>query len=207
MSSNIPAQGTVFTEPSIKAATIMFKKVALDEKLGDLAVQGYEDRLNLGMMIDSEGWLAHFMMRSDELSVSLCDRRMWDATYLVDDKCFAYLRPVPMDYAEKQGLDINLYKEHSSAEDMIDPRLRYMIIRQALFNSIEVKENVVSLKQPNEALYASYIKKPLENGEIMPFLSKEHIKMNALIDYGNKLKSAYNKIMNRHQTITPGVDQ
>lgn len=208
MSSNIPAKGTIFTDPSVKAACTMFKKVAYDEGLEKLAVIEFEDRLSLGTMIESEGWLAHFMMRSDEISIRQNGRRMWDAAYMVDQKCFALIRPVSMDYAEKQSLDLTHYTSHESPDEMIDPRLRYMINKLALYDSINIsQDNVVSLKPLNESLYTNYTDKPLENGDLMPFLSKEHMKLNSLMAFSEKLKHAYEKTMERHQNASPTINQ
>jgi len=175
-------------DSKIEDAMSMFK-VAIDaNNLSRHTVKDW-DTVYLSYLTDPEGWLAVWMIKSDELSSMLLRCRLWDAIYVKDSDCVLSIRAINRDETDDNSLDIDTYDKYPLASDIGVPMsLRLAIINEAFMSSLmvfdETKEVSIS---PVKGFYD--LSEELKDGDVLPyqdpirissgFLNRHIIELNA----------------------------
>lgn len=154
------------------SAQRLFSQIIDAQEIGSKTVKGIKEPLRLIQMCHPLGWLAPWMIRSDEYSVFLTGKRLWDVSYIADSKAIEGVTPiVSSKLSESQKhpsySEYELYDEEDST-----PAIKYLISKHALNSMLDIDGNEVSVK-PIKGFYG--LSSPLAAGEPLPMAREDLI--------------------------------
>lgn len=168
----------------IQDAMDIFRVIIYHNELESHTIKGWGKDVLLPFLVDPEGWLAIWMLRSDEISISLFGHKIWDSAYKADKHCVEGVKPIPLSSINNSVESVDTYKRYTLAEKSGIPfSIRYLICQQALFDSLIIINKEVEIK-PVRGLYD--LKGKLEAGQLLPMPDEPRV-------YGQQL----NKIICR----------
>lgn len=152
----------------VSDAMDIYKAIIHRNGLSKHTIKDWGPDLVLPHLTDPEGWLATWMLKSDELSVELLGSRIWDCVYIADKNSVEGVKPVDLsslsDFEDRDGYQT--YTQYEIAEKNGVPiSIRFMICNAAFCQSLNVHQREVSIK-PIQGLYD--LDEPLKHGDILP---------------------------------------
>lgn len=131
----------------------------------------------LPYLVDPEGWLPVWMLKSDELCVLLTGFRLWDVFYKADSDCLEGCKAVEMSSLNSVASK-ELIKSYQTKPvlpyDEAFIMLRYVICEHAFINSLNIEGRKTEIKNCYH-LYTGTAKPALKNGDIFSFPCKSHL--------------------------------
>lgn len=131
-------------------AVSFYRGLIESNKLGRHTVEGWGD-VYFKYLSDPEGWLGVWMLRADELAVSLIGYRIWNAVYVRDSLCVQAVRPVNIEsISSPQNQDtLSTYTRYPLADSMdIPASLILTILNSSFQDSLIINKMEVKIKHP-----------------------------------------------------------
>lgn len=152
----------------VSDAMDLFKAIIHRNGLSKHTIKDWGPDLVVPHLTDPEGWLATWMLKSDELSIELLGVRIWDCCYMADKKSVEGVKPVdPSEIDNVEALaGYESYLQYDNAEQTGVPiGIRFLICNAAFCNSILVQNKEVSIR-PIQGFYD--LETPLQHGDLLP---------------------------------------
>jgi hypothetical protein len=170
---------------NIPYAINLFKRMLINEEMDDLPINGFSSRINISQMIDVEAWLGLLMLKSDEISVHLSGKRMWDVYYKVDYDVVGGIMPIE----SKNINEIDNFRDMTSAITTYDAFTigehnfleSYLYVRNAVIEGLYAVGEEYEIKSAKVSMYGENNEiNNLNNGSILPFKNEKSIKATML---------------------------
>lgn len=156
----------------VQDAMDMFRSIMFINGMERYTVKGWGREITIPILIDPEAWLGLFMLRSDEMCISLLGHRMWNAAYVGDQECIEGFRPVNFQDVKQDSAALDTYKKYQVAEDAGVPySLRFMICKMAMMRSLHIEGTEVSSKPYVRVLSDDVF----GHGDILPMIDQGKI--------------------------------
>jgi hypothetical protein len=182
---------------NISYAINLFKRLLIHEKMDDFLISGFSSPINISQMIDEDAWLGLLMLKSDELSVYMSGKRMWDVYYKVDQEVVGGIRPIESKDINK----IDNFRDNLSAVTTYDAFVigehnfleTYLYARNAVVESLYAVGEKYEIK-PVKGIYNKMTpKNHFNDGDVLPFQSENLIKAtmmsSCLADWGAAIEN------------------
>lgn len=151
----------------------MFKAIISMNKMDKFTIQGWGKDIVLPYLIDPEGWLATWMLKSDEICIALFGCRIWNVVYQADKDCVEGVRPINMSEIVPDKKNLDSYLSYSLAEDNKIPfSMRFLLCKHAFFGTLDISGTEVNIK-PIRGIYNKG--NPLESGDLLPLLNENDV--------------------------------
>jgi hypothetical protein len=175
----------------VSDAMDMFKAIIHRNGLSKHTIKDWGPDLVVPHLTDPEGWLATWMLKSDEMCIELLGTRIWDCVYIADKNSVEGVKPANVSDLENAedmpGFDT--YLQYGNAEEKGVPiSVRFLICNAAFCNSMRVNNKEVSIS-PIQGFYN--LDTPLKHGDLLPLPDEEKIRAqhwNAFLVRVNKSK-------------------
>lgn len=134
---------------TVEDAVSFYRGLIESNKLGRHTVEGWGD-VYFKYLSDPEGWLGVWMLRADELAVSLIGCRIWDVAYIRDSQCVQAIRPVSIkSLSSPQNQEtLSTYLRYPLADSMSIPgSLLLTILNSSFQESLVINGMEVNIKQ------------------------------------------------------------
>lgn len=156
-------------------------------------VKGWDRGITLSIMLDPAGWLGSFMIKSDELCLSLLGSRMWDVVYVGDKDSVEGFKPVDIAKSNQDDKSVKSYYEYPLAEEAGTPySLRFMICRMAMMRVLMIEGTEVSIKPYYRAMFNDVV----PPGSAIPLVSEVQNFAGLLSQFTRAMNETYNKDLN-----------
>jgi hypothetical protein len=162
----------------------LFKRLLINEKMDDFPISGFSSHINISQMIDIDAWLGLLMLKSDEISVHLSGKRMWDVYYKVDHNVVGGIRPIE----SKCINEIDNFRDNLSAITTYDAFIigehnfleTYLYARNAIIEGLYIVDEKYEINSA-KGMYGQMTTKPhFNDGDVLPFQSEILIKATML---------------------------
>lgn len=185
---------------SCTSAKDLFSSIIKRGEIDQLTVKGVKEKITLGQMCHPLGWLSHWMIKSDEYSVFLTGRRLWEAGYIADNGSIEGVSPVDLNkLTENQN-----HESYTSCgifnEEENSSVLKYLIAKHALYNTVDITGHQVSVK-PIRGFFG--IDGALKNGDPLPLVKEDlivAIELNRMICNFNR-KRVFERAQNKAKDL------
>lgn len=175
----------------VSDAVDIYKAIIHRNGLSKHTIKEWGPDLVLPNLTDPDGWLATWMLKSDEMAIELLGSRIWNCAYMADKNSVEGVRPINMSEIESESevSGYDSYQQYDIAESVGVPiGIRYLICNAAFLQTLEVQGREVSIK-PIQGLYD--LERPLQHGDLLPLpnpvkVSAQH--WNSLLVRINKSK-------------------
>lgn len=160
-------------DKEIKAAEALFKDIIVQSGFKDdsVSVDNMEwPDIIVPLLADPQGWLAYFMLKSDEMCIQQTGKRLWNVAYQADDDCIEGVRPIPLSYLgfAKPHIDSYLQYQQIGPDELSD--IDKKALCKSAIESILVSKNRVchiDISVSKSASVACKNNIMLEHGEIL----------------------------------------
>lgn len=182
----------------VQDAIDMFRSIISLNGMDKYTVTGWGRDMTIPILVDPQAWLGLFMIKSDEICISLLGSRMWNVVYVADMECVEGFRPVNMQEADPNDAEIDSYRQYAIAEDMnVAYSLRHVICKMAMMKCLRIEGTEVS-SMPYKRLLCE---KSFEPGDILPMHDQGSIFVGLLHDLTRKMGEVHSKEFNNTPTI------
>lgn len=185
----------ITSSPHLGQALEVYRGAVRSLGLSDYGIQGWGRGYKVPQMVDQDGWLGPWMLKTDELAVLLLGRRIWPFAYVSDPNACEGVSPKLVDECDSEVKKQTYlrYPILQGQERRMQWPLAAKIAQFAVSDSLDrLEESREVNMRPLTGFYA--IAAPLEPGEILPFPAEEQITafrlQGALREYGALLTPA-----------------
>ena len=167
--------------PTLGQAVEVYRAAVKTLGLSDYSIRGWGPGYKLPQLVDPDGWLAPWMLKSDEVAVCLLGKRIWPFAYVADSNACEGVSPRPLSECDSPGKQrsYEAYACIDGEERLQQWPLAAKICQFALLDSLDVYPEAREVEyRPLVGMYD--IAEPLQPGEILPFPSEELISAHRL---------------------------
>jgi hypothetical protein len=170
-----------YSNRSVGAARAAFLQI-IRENGWDKRPLAKQPKAELYMMALPNGWLPHWMLKSDEIATTLSGSRLWDAAYQKADKGSVEGLIAVNIIDEIQAKCLSYNKIPIADETRVPHAIKELILSQALIKCLSFDgEGRVDVRRDVAGLSIR------QAGEILPFRTPDEIRTELLKDYINSL--------------------
>lgn len=194
--------------PCLGEAVDTFLCIVHDLGLADYGIRGWGPGYKVPQLIDPEGWVGPWMLKTEEMAVIMLGGRLWPVVYVSDDNACEGVSTRPIDDAQNSPSKVETYASHPVIEGPLRREKWPLIVKMmetVVTESLTIYRDThdVSIR-PLTGFYG--VSGALENGEILPF-PDTHLIHAARLD--NMLRDSYGPLaaaLERNAELAPKQD-
>lgn len=159
---------TVNEKSNLAYSRELFSSLLKNQGIGDLALKE-NNKIKVKQLCHPLGWLPDWMIRSDEISMLLFNKRLWNVVYVAQEKTPRGLTVIDMNEYTGSSLPHNYeaYDHLHSDDDSVS--LKALIAKEAISQSLDIQDNQVAIK-PLLGFYG--LKRRLQHNEVFPLANR-----------------------------------